>query len=480
MNVRRLSTLMTAIVLALIVAACGGAPAAQPTATPAAAPPTAAPAAQPTENPAAAQPTAAPDAQRLKVIATFSILGDFVQNVAGDRVELTTLVGPGSDAHTYEPTPRDSAALAQADLLFENGLEFEGWLDQIYEASGSKAQRVVVSERITPLPAAEIAGEDDHALEHACKHFSDPPTAVKAGPDATIPEDHTLYQITLAGGAGDVTLKQTQEGEVTFYLSADVPFAVLAGNDQLTPEKTRKVGDECAAIAVAYTYDLPPGDYTVRFGPGAGDQAALVWERAGEPMHGEEEHEHGEAKDEHGHRHGEYDPHVWQDPTNAILMVEAIRDALIAADPANAATYEANAAAYLGQLKELDAFIEQEVRKLPEERRKLITNHHTLGYFARRYGFTIVATALGTTTETADPPAGAIAELVGQIRAAGVPAIFTENVANPALIENIAREAGVKVAPPLFTDALGAPGGAGATYLDMMRYNATTIVEALK
>jgi ABC-type Zn uptake system ZnuABC Zn-binding protein ZnuA len=471
----RLPALLIIAALSVILAACGGAPAAQPTAPPAATEPTVPPAAQSTEAPAAAQPTTASpaDAQALKVVATFSILGDFVQRVGADRVALTTLVGPGGDAHTYEPTPRDSATLAQADILFENGLEFESWLDQLYEASGSKARRVAVSERITPLPAAEMAHEHDHALEHACEHFADPPTAVTAGAGAAIPDDHTHYQIALSGGVGDVALTQAEAGEVTFYLGTEAPFAVLAGASPVSPEKTRTVGDECAAIAVAYTYDLAPGDYTVRFGPGAGERVALVWELAGELMRGEEE------KDAHGHSHGEYDPHVWQDPNNAMLMVEAIRDALVAADPANAATYEANAAGYLAELKALDAFIQEEVKRLPEERRKLVTNHDTFGYFAYRYGFTVVGTALGTTTERADPAAGEIARLVEEIRASGVPAIFVENVSNPTLMENIAREAGVTLAPPLFTDALGTPGSEGDTYLSMMRYNVRTIVEAL-
>ncbi|MFN7209353.1 MAG: metal ABC transporter substrate-binding protein, partial [Aggregatilineales bacterium] len=66
---------------------------------------------------------------RLKVVATFSILGDWIANVAADKIELKVLVGPGSDSHTYEPTPADSAALSDADLIFEIGSEFEPWLE---------------------------------------------------------------------------------------------------------------------------------------------------------------------------------------------------------------------------------------------------------------------------------------------------------------------------------------------------------------
>ncbi len=484
---RRFTALSLVGLFALLLAACGSAPAAQPTQAPDA-PTTAPAAAAPTDAPA---PTTAPvaDAQPLSVIATYSILGDLVANVAGDLVALTTLVGPGGDPHVYEPTPRDSATLAEADLLFENGLEFETWIDDLFTASGSQATRVVVTDQITPLP---FAGHDeDHAdhdhdhddpLAHACEHFEDAPEQVAAG--GAIPEDHTHYVLTLTGGEGAVTLTRDEDAEVSFFLGADVPFAVLAGDAAQTPEALERIREGCDAVTIVYTFDLAPGDYSISFGPGAGDSIALVWEVAKAHGHSEEEaHGHSEeeahGEDEHGHEHGEYDPHVWQDPNNAMVMVEAIRDALTAADPANAATYAANAAAYLAELEELDAFVTEQVATLPEERRKLVTSHDTFGYFAERYGFEVLGTALGASTEASDPAAGELARLVEQIRAAGVPAIFAENTANPALMETIAREAGVELAPTLFTDALGAPGSEGATYLEMIRFNVTTIVTAL-
>ncbi|MCS6773526.1 MAG: zinc ABC transporter substrate-binding protein [Thermoflexales bacterium] len=134
------------------------------------------PAAQPT-TPAQPQPATTPvtaQARKLNVVATFSVLGDLVKNVAGDRVNLTVLVGPESDPHDYEPTPQDSARLAEADLLFENGLELEAWIDRLFEASGSKARRVDLSEGIQPIPFAEHShghGEDEHKHgEGAHKH----------------------------------------------------------------------------------------------------------------------------------------------------------------------------------------------------------------------------------------------------------------------------------------------------------------------
>lgn len=107
----------------------------------------------------------AQDSPPLKVVATYSILGDIMQNVAGDNIELTVLVGPDGDSHVYEPTPQDAIALAEADIIFENGLEFETWLDDLYEASGSTAARIVVSDGIEPL--AFDGHDHDHEHEDA-------------------------------------------------------------------------------------------------------------------------------------------------------------------------------------------------------------------------------------------------------------------------------------------------------------------------
>lgn len=84
-------------------------------------------------------------APRLKVVATFSILGDFVREVGGDDVDLMTLVGPHADAHTYQPRPTDARLLASAQVLVSNGLGFEGWIDRLAEAAGFKGRRIVAS-----------------------------------------------------------------------------------------------------------------------------------------------------------------------------------------------------------------------------------------------------------------------------------------------------------------------------------------------
>jgi ABC-type Zn uptake system ZnuABC Zn-binding protein ZnuA len=171
---------------------------------------------------------------------------------------------------------------------------------------------------------------------------------------------------------------------------------------------------------------------------------------------------------------------VWGDAENAVSMTEAVRDALIATDDANADVYRGNASAYIAELREMDASIEERVAGIPEGDRKLVTAHDAFGYFAEAYGFEVAGTAIeGFTTEASDPAAGDIAELSDEIRDTGVPAIFPETTTNEALMERIANEAGVELAPPLYTDALGEEGSEGATYIEMMDYNATTIADAL-
>jgi zinc/manganese transport system substrate-binding protein len=105
--------------------------------------------------------------EKLNVIATFSILGDIVANVGGDRVEVTTLVGPDGDAHVFQPAPADAEAVAGAQVIVTNGLGFEGWMDRLVEASGTTAALISASEGVRPIAFgdegnADQAGHDDH------------------------------------------------------------------------------------------------------------------------------------------------------------------------------------------------------------------------------------------------------------------------------------------------------------------------------
>ena len=306
--------------------------------------------------PAAAQETA----PKIPVVASFSILGDFVREIGGDRVDVTTLVGANGDAHVFQPAPADAKKVAGAQIVFVNGLGFEGWIDRLVKASGTKAEIVVATKGITPR---EMADEDED----------------------------------------------------------------------------------------------------------------------GHAAHGSKDHDHDHAKtadDAHaGHEHGGIDPHAWQSVANAEIYVANIRDALIAADPAGKAAYEANASAYTARLEALDAQVKAAMAAIPESRRRIITSHDAFGYFGAAYGIEFIAPQ-GVSTE-AEASAKDVARIIRQIKAENIPAVFMENISDPRLVKRIAKETKAKVGGELFSDALSDDKGPASTYIDMMKNNIAQLSSAL-
>jgi zinc/manganese transport system substrate-binding protein/manganese/iron transport system substrate-binding protein len=174
------------------------------------------------------------------------------------------------------------------------------------------------------------------------------------------------------------------------------------------------------------------------------------------------------------------DPHVWFSAANAMTMTRNIRDALVQADPTNAAVYDTNADTYLQQLDDLDKYITYQVDTIPPGQRKIVTNHDAFGYFIDRYKLIYVGSIIPSMSTEAQPSAQAVSALIARIKAENVKAIFLESSINPKLAEQIAGDAGVKVVDTLYGDTLGPPGTPGADYIGMMRYNTDTIVSAIK
>jgi ABC-type Zn uptake system ZnuABC Zn-binding protein ZnuA len=177
---------------------------------------------------------------------------------------------------------------------------------------------------------------------------------------------------------------------------------------------------------------------------------------------------------------GQTDPHFWLDPVLVETYVANIRDALVKADPAEAATYKANAAAYTAKLRRLDAWIKAQVAQVPPQDRLLVMNHASHGYFADRYGFKVIGTVIPSVGTSESPTAKQLGDLTAAIRASGARAIFVELDENPQLAEQIAAETGVKVVTDLLDHSLTPAGGAAPTYIDMMKYDTLRIVDALK
>ena len=173
------------------------------------------------------------------------------------------------------------------------------------------------------------------------------------------------------------------------------------------------------------------------------------------------------------------DPHFWLDPNNVIKNVENIRDGLSKADPAGASSSAANAAQYILRIQALDNWIVSQVQIVPQQRRLLVTNHDSLGYFAARYGFSVVGAIIPSISSGAAPSAQELAALINSIRSTGTPAIFLETGTNTQLADQIASETGIKVITCLYLHSLSAADGPAPTYIDMMKYDVTAIVEAL-
>jgi zinc/manganese transport system substrate-binding protein len=305
-----------------------------------------------------ALPVTAHSAEKIRVLATFSILGDMVKRIGGQHVVVTTLVGPDGDTHVYRPTPAAAKAMNEANLLIVNGLGFEGWLDRLVEASGFNGSRVVVTKGIEAIPYKEGNDHDEHSKD---KH---------------------------------------------------------------------------------------------------------------------DEHSKDKHDDDHAsHDHGAFDPHAWQSLVNAEIYVNNITAALAQIAPNNAAKFYQNRAVYIAEIKELDRYIREMVASLSQNNRTVVTSHDAFQYFGRDYGLTFIAPQ-GLSTES-EASAKDVAHLIKQIRAKHISAVFIENVADPRLIQQIAKETGVTIGGTLYPGALSWPNGPAFTYLRMLRHNATMLIQAL-
>lgn len=193
----------------------------------------------------------------------------------------------------------------------------------------------------------------------------------------------------------------------------------------------------------------------------------------------EEKHAHEVVNsDDHSHEHGNVDPHAWQDPVNAIVYVQNIAQGLVEADPANAASYRARAQSYIDAIRQVDHDIRQALESIPQGSRTAVTSHDAFGYFAKAYGIQLFST-VGVSSQ-AEASAKDVARLIDLVRKKNVKAIFIENITNPRLIEQIARETGASVGGALYSDALAQEGQAADSYLGMMRWNANLMLKALK
>jgi manganese/iron transport system substrate-binding protein len=238
-------------------------------------------------------------------------------------------------------------------------------------------------------------------------------------------------------------------------VTALIPKGADPHSFEPTPADARRVA-EAQAVVINVKGLLPSVDALVA-GVGAHDQP-LIEAAAGIPGLGA-------------------DPHCWLDPLLVVDYVSNIAQRFSSLLAEDATYYQTNAAAYTEKLRELDSWIRSQVDTIPAEQRLLVTDHEVLGRFAARYGFKIVGAIFPTASGEGSPSARQLTELVAQIKATGAPAIFLETGSSPSLAEQVAQETGVNVVTDLYAHSLGE---GASSYLEMMRWNVTRIVEALR
>lgn len=272
-------------------------------------------------------------AKTVDAVASFTVLADIVKQVGGDHVMVKSLVGPDGDPHTFEPTPQDSQALAQADVVFVSGLGMEGWMDRLISASGYKGTLVVASNGVN----------------------------------------------------------------------------------------TRKMEEDGKTIT---------------------------------------------------------DPHAWNSMHNGVIYATNVMNALIKADPDDAADIRHSGERYIQQLQKLDSWAKSEFAGVAQSKRKVLTSHDAFGYFGQRYGVTFLA-PVGFSTE-AEASASDVAAIIKQLRAEHITTYFMENQTDPRLVKQIASETGAQPGGELYPEALSAASGPAPTYEAAFKHNVETLLHSMK
>nr|WP_221284212.1 zinc ABC transporter substrate-binding protein [Deinococcus humi] len=187
-----------------------------------------------------------------------------------------------------------------------------------------------------------------------------------------------------------------------------------------------------------------------------------------------------EGEDHVREEHSDFDPHAWWDLGLAAGYVRNIQATLSTLDPAGKADYVSNTTTYLKKLSEADVYAKRQFATLPASKHQIVTNHDALNYFAARYGLKLVGAVIPGLSTEREPSARELATLITTVKQSGAKVIFTENTVDTRLAQALAKETGARIAPPLYTDALGPRGSSGETFLKAFRFNLDQMIKELK
>jgi len=175
----------------------------------------------------------------------------------------------------------------------------------------------------------------------------------------------------------------------------------------------------------------------------------------------------------------EEDPHWFTDPERMARATQLVAEAVRMVEGVDADAVDRQARAYAEQLRTLARDVETRLAAVPEEERRLVTEHEVLGYYARRFGFDVVGTVIPSGSTLAEPSAADLGELVDDVEASGIPALFVDASAPSGLVDVLAGEVGDVEVVELWSESLGEEGSEASTYVDLIRVDTERIVEAL-
>ncbi len=354
--------------------------------------------------------------ERLRVVVSILPVANIVYNIGGDRIDLDAIMPPGADPHTFEPRPSDAVKLSQADLIFLNGMHMDESTLKLAEANLKDGAEIIEL-------AAAVANPDE--LIYGTEHHH--------GPGEEMGHDDEHGHAEEEGHDEDDDEHGTAEEE---------------GHDE---------DDDEHGTAEEEGHDEDDDEHG----------------HAEEDDHDEDDDEHGTAEEEDG----EPDPHLFLDPHFVIRYAKVVFVSLAERDPDNRDFYEANFNEYTARLHALDEAIQAATATIPESNRRLLTYHDSFGYFAIRYGYTVIGAI--QPNDTSQPSAQEVAALIDQLLDEGVPAIFGSILFPADVIDQIASETGVTVSTLLDDGLPGQPDDPEHTYIGMMVENMKTLASTL-
>ena len=382
--------------------------------------------------------------ERPRVVVSILPLANIVYNVGGDRIDLDAIMPPGADPHTFEPRPSDAVKLAQADLIFVNGMHLDETTLRLAQANLKDGAVLIELAAAVADPDELIYGQEHH---HGHAEMDDHEDDDEHG--HTEADDH-------------------EEEDEHGHDDDDDEHGHAEEDDH---------DDDDDEHGHAEEDDHDDDD----------DEHGHAEEddHDDDDEHGHAEEDDHDDDDEHGHaeeddhegEEGEPDPHLLLDPNFAIRYAKVIFVTLAEHDPDNREYYESNFNEYAARLVALDEAIQATTATIPESNRRLLTYHDSFGYFAIRYGYTVIGAI--QPNDTSEPSAKEVAALIDQLREEGVPAIFGSILFPADVIDQIASETGVTVSTLLDDGLPGGPDDPEHTYIGMMVENMRTLASTL-